>query len=335
MSETFIIAEAGINHNADISIAHEMIDAAAAAGVDAVKFQTAIPELVATATAEKARYQMQSSDVEESQLEMIKKMHFPLDVYPELKTHCEERGVLFFSSAFDLVSLDFLKDLGQTLFKIPSGEITNLPYLRSVGSVSYPIILSTGMATMTEVQSAVQILVQEGKALEDITVLHCNTEYPTPPSDVNLRAMLSMRDTLNMQVGYSDHTLGCEVSVAAVALGATVIEKHFTMNRNFEGPDHAASLEPEELTNLVRMIRNVEQCLGVSEKKASPSEAPNKAIARRSIVAAAPIRKGEAFSENNLTAKRPGTGLSPMHWDTVLGKTAKRDYLADDMIVDE
>lgn len=335
MSETFIIAEAGINHNADISIAHEMIDAAAAAGVDAVKFQTAIPELVATATAEKARYQMQSSDVEESQLEMIKKMHFSLDVYPELKTHCEERGVLFFSSAFDLVSLDFLKDLGQTLFKIPSGEITNLPYLRSVGSVSYPIILSTGMATMTEVQSAVQILVQEGKALEDITVLHCNTEYPTPPSDVNLRAMLSMRDTLNMQVGYSDHTLGCEVSVAAVALGATVIEKHFTMNRNFEGPDHAASLEPEELTTLVRMIRNVEQCLGVSEKKASPSEAPNKAIARRSIVAAAPIRKGEAFSENNLTAKRPGTGLSPMHWDTVLGKTAKRDYLADDMIVDE
>lgn len=335
MSETFIIAEAGINHNADVALAHEMIDAAAAAGVDAVKFQTAIPELVATSVAQKAQYQMDSSSAEESQLEMITKMHFPLGVYPELKRHCEESGVLFFSSAFDLVSLKFLKDLGQTLFKIPSGEITNLPYLRAVGGVPHPIILSSGMATLNEVQVAVQVLVQEGVSLDNITLLHCNTEYPTPLSDVNLRAMLTMKETIGVDVGYSDHTLGCEVSVAAVALGAKVIEKHFTMSRNFIGPDHSASLEPQELADLVFMIRNVEQCLGASEKRPSPSETPNIGIARRSIVAAAPIYQGELFTEDNLTAKRPGTGLSPMLWDNLLGKSAKRDYQTDDMILDE
>jgi N,N'-diacetyllegionaminate synthase len=332
MDRTFIIAEAGVNHNAELGLARGLIDAAAAAGVDAVKFQTAIPELVVTRYAQKADYQKETSRADESQLEMIRKILFPLETHRELKAYCEERGVIFFSTAFDPVSLDFLEKLGQPYHKIPSGEITNLPYLRQVGAYRRPTILSTGMSTLGEIEAALAVLEQSGTNRERITVLHCNTEYPTPMTDVNLRAMQTIREAFGVRVGYSDHTAGIEVSLAAVALGATMIEKHFTLDRNLPGPDHKASLEPDELKAMVSAIRNIELAMGDGIKRPSSSESRNKDIARRSLVAAHALRAGEAFSEANLTAKRPGSGLSPMRWDEVMGRKAPRDFLPDEMI---
>lgn len=332
MAKTFIIAEVGVNHNADLNLAYKLIDVAVSAGVDAVKFQTAIPELVVTSYAQKANYQKDTSGTDESQLEMIRKILFPLDTHRDIKKYCEDKGIIFFSTAFDPVSQSFLEELGQPYHKAPSGEITNLPYLRQVGSYGRPVILSTGMATLGEIEAALDVLEQAGTPRSQITVLHCNTEYPTPMTDVNLRAMLTIRDAFGVAVGYSDHTLGIEVPIAAVALGATMIEKHFTLDRNLPGPDHKASLEPDELKAMVSAIRNIEQAMGDGIKRPSPSEAKNKAIARRSLVAACAIRAGEVFSAANLTAKRPGTGLSPMRWDEALGRKASRDFAPDEMI---
>lgn len=332
MAKTFIIAEVGVNHNADLNLAYKLIDVAVSAGVDAVKFQTAIPELVVTGYAQKANYQKDTSGADESQLEMIRKILFPLETHKDIKKYCEEKGIIFFSTAFDPISLDFLEKLGQSYHKIPSGEITNLPYLRQVGRYGKPVILSTGMATLGEIEAALDAVEQAGTPRSQITVLHCNTEYPTPMADVNLRAMLTIRDAFDVNVGYSDHTPGIEVAIAAVALGASVIEKHFTLDRNLPGPDHKASLEPDELKAMVSAIRNIEQAIGDGIKRPSPSEAKNKAIARRSLVAACAIRTGDVFSEANLTAKRPGTGLSPMRWDEVLGRKAPRDFAPDEMI---
>jgi N,N'-diacetyllegionaminate synthase len=332
MRKTFIIAEVGVNHNAVLGMAHELIDAALVAGADAIKFQTAIPELVATNLAQKASYQKMTSGTEESQLEMIRRIHFPLDVYEGLKQRCESKGILFFSSAFDMVSLGFLEKLGQTLHKVPSGEITNLPYLRAIGSYGRPVILSTGMATMDEIKDAIAVLEKEGLPRKKITVLHCNSEYPTPMQDVNLSAMRTIAEAFDVAVGYSDHTDGIEVSVAAVALGACVIEKHLTLDCNLPGPDHKASLEPQQFQAMVSAIRNIELALGDAAKQPSPSELRNKPIARRSLVAATSIKVGEAFTINNVVAKRPGTGLSPMRWDEVIGHPAPRDFEPDEFI---
>jgi N,N'-diacetyllegionaminate synthase len=333
MAKTFIIAEAGVNHNAELSLAYKLIDVAVLARADAVKFQAAIPELVTTGYAAKAVYQNASSGTKESQLEMIQKIHFPLETYDLLKKYCDEKEIIFFSTAFDLVSLEYIEKLGQPYHKIPSGEITNLPYLRNIGGYNKPIILSTGMATLKEIEAALDVLKQAGSGLDSITVLHCNTEYPTPMCDVNLKAMCAIRDEFGVAVGYSDHTEGIEVAVAAVALGATVIEKHFTLDRDLPGPDHKASLEPCELKEMVASIRNIEKALGSGVKKPSPSEEKNKVIVRKSLVAARAIRKGEVLNHANLTVKRPGTGLSPMCWDEVLGQTASRDFSPDELIV--
>ena len=328
----FVIAEAGVNHNGLIEKAYDMIQVAKVAGADAVKFQTAIPELVMTRDAEKAEYQMDKTDVGETQLEMAKKIHLPLDAYEKLKAECEKHEIEFMSTAFDEVSIETLKKLDLKRFKIPSGEITNLPYLRHVGQVGKPIIMSTGMATLTEVRAAMEILLTAGLQKEDLTILHCNTAYPTPMEDVNLRAMLTIRDKLGVMVGYSDHTLGIEVPVTAVAMGASMIEKHFTLDRTLPGPDHAASLEPNELKAMVKAIRNIEKAMGNGLKKPTPSEEKNIPIARKSIVAKKNIKKGERFSEDNLTVKRPGTGISPMEWETYIGKFADREYRADELI---
>ena len=332
MTETFIIAEAGVNHNAEMDLAYKLIDVAVSAGADAVKFQAAIPELVTTGYAPKAVYQKETSGAQESQLEMIRKIHFPLEKYHLLKKYCDEKNIIFFSTAFDLESLDYIEKIGQPYHKIPSGEITNLPYLRHVGQCGKPVIMSTGMATMDEVEAALGILEQAGTSRENITVLHCNTEYPTPMTDVNLRAMLTIRDTFGVRVGYSDHTAGIEVAIAAVALGATMIEKHFTLDCSLPGPDHQASLEPEELKAMVIAVRNIEKAMGDGVKRPSPSETKNKPIVRRSLVAACAINKGDVFSENNLIVKRPGNGLSPMLWDEVLGRKAPRSFDADELI---
>jgi N,N'-diacetyllegionaminate synthase len=332
MTKVFIIAEAGVNHNGDLSMAYQLVDVAVAAGADAVKFQTAIPELVVTSYGQKADYQKNTTAEEESQLEMIRKILFPLEVYKDIRKYCEEKGILFFSTAFDLVSLDFLEKMGQPYHKVPSGEITNLPYLRQMGGYGRPIILSTGMANMGEIEAALDVLEQAGTHRGDITVLHCNTEYPTPMSDVNLRAMATMRDAFGVRVGYSDHTEGIEVAIAAVALGATMLEKHFTLDRNLPGPDHQASLEPGEIKAMVAGVRNIERAMGDGIKRSSASETRNKGIARRSLVATSVIRAGEVFTKENLAAKRPGTGLSPMRWDEILGRKAPRDFKPDEMI---
>lgn len=332
MSRTFIIAEVGINHNADLKMANSLIDAAVAAGADAVKFQTAIPELVATDFAQKAGYQKQTSGADESQLEMIRKLHFPLSAYVGLKLNCERKGIIFFSTAFDMTSLAFLESLGQSYHKVPSGEITNLTYLRVIGSYGKPVILSTGMATLGEIEEALAVLNTAGTPRERITVLHCNTEYPTPMQDVNLRAMQSIAQAFDVAVGYSDHTAGIDVAIAAVALGACMIEKHLTLDRNLPGPDHRASLEPETFKAMVTGIRNIELALGSAIKFPSPSETKNKPIARRSLVAARPIKAGEKFTPENIVAKRPGTGISPMRWDEIMGQVALRDFDADEFI---
>lgn len=335
-----IIAEAGVNHNGDLALARRMVYAAREAGADYVKFQTAVPELVISRCAPQAEYQRVNTGRAESQLDMCRRIHLPLEDYRGLKALCAEVGIGFMSTPFDLVSVDFLGHLGQDWFKIPSGEITNLPYLRAVAAWGIPVILSTGMSTVGEVDDAVRILVGEHPRYpsdsrltrDDIVVLHCNTQYPTPYADVNLRAMEELRRRLGVRVGYSDHSPGIEVPVAAAALGAEVIEKHFTLSREMEGPDHKASLEPDELRRMVRMIRNVETALGDGQKHVTDSERPNMTVARKSIVAARDIRQGELLTSANLLVKRPGNGISPMRWDEVEGTCAVRDFAADELI---
>ena len=330
--KVIIIAEAGVNHNGSYELAIKMVDEAKRAGADYVKFQTAKPELVISTFAPKAEYQKETTGAAESQLEMCKAIHLPLTDYKPLKEYCDKVGIGFMSTPFDLVSIDVLEPLYMDYYKIPSGEITNLPYLRKIASKHRPVILSTGMCEVEEVEAALQVLEQGGVKRNDIIVLHCNTEYPTPMADVNLRAMDDLRRSLGVEVGYSDHTKGIEVPIAAVALGATVIEKHFTLDKTMEGPDHKASLEPDELKAMVDAIRNIEQALGDGHKHVSPSERKNMDIARKSIVAARDIRKGEVLTEENITTKRPGNGISPMRWDSVIGTTAIRDFGYDELI---
>jgi N,N'-diacetyllegionaminate synthase len=329
---TTIIAEAGINHNGSIAIAKKLIEKAAEAGADFVKFQTFKTESLVTPLANKAEYQKKDTNKNESQFSMLKKLEIDRVTHEELIQHCDQKGIRFLSTAFDSESIELLADLKIPLYKIPSGEITNLPYLRHVSSMGKPIIISTGMATLEEVRSAIEVLLVGGTVKEKIIVLHCNTEYPTPMEHVNLEAMLTMRNEFGIAVGYSDHTLGIEIPVAAVALGAIVIEKHFTLDRTLRGPDHAGSLEPNELKSMVDAIRNTEKAMGNGIKKPSPSEIKNIPIARRSIVAKMSIIKGESFSEDNLTVKRPGTGVSPMEWDSYMKKSADRKYQKDDLI---
>ena len=330
--KTLIIAEAGVNHAGDMDVARHLVDVAAAAGADLVKFQTFSANRLVAVDAIKAEYQTYPTDGEESQHAMLRKLELTRDMHHELVAHCESSGIQFFSTGFDIESLDLLLELGLDRFKIPSGEITNLPYLRYVGSFGKPVLLSSGMATLGEIEAALEALCQAGMSLERVTVLHCNTEYPTPIEDVNLQAMLTIRDAFHVAVGYSDHTLGIEVPIAAVALGATVVEKHFTLDRALPGPDHRASLEPAELNAMVAAIRKIEHAMGDGIKRPSASEGKNRLTARKSIMAARSIRAGEAFDESNVTVKRPGTGLSPMRWDEVLGRRAPRDFAADELI---
>ena len=330
--KTFIIAEAGVNHNGSVEIAKKLIDVAAEAGADAVKFQTFKAEKGVSRYAQKAEYQKQSTDASESQLDMVRKLELDEGAHEELLAYCRFGKIQFLSTPFDLDSIDLLNKLGLEIFKIPSGEITNLPYLRKIGALKKEIILSTGMAYLEEIEDVLNVLMKAGTLLENVTVLHCNTEYPTPMQDVNLRAMQTIARAFGVRVGYSDHTEGIEVPVAAVAMGATVIEKHFTLDKNMEGPDHRASLEPDELKAMVQAIRNIEKALGNGIKKPSLSELKNKPIARKSIVAARNIHKGEVFTEENLTTKRPGTGISPMRWDEIIGKRANKDYQQDELI---
>lgn len=327
-----VIAEAGVNHNGDIELARQMVVAAKQAGADYVKFQTAIPELVISTYAPKAEYQKITTGADESQLEMCRKIHLPLSDYAGLKAYCDEVGIGFMSTPFDLVSIDCLAELGMDYWKIPSGEITNLPYLRKIASYGGRVILSTGMSTLDEVENAVKILESNGTGRENIILLHCTTQYPTPFGAVNLRAMESLATLGCSSVGYSDHTQGIAVPVAAVALGASVIEKHFTLDRSLPGPDQTASLEPDELRQMVDEIRQVELAFGDGEKKVAEVERPNIEVARKSIVATRFIRKGDVLSEDNLTVKRPGSGVSPMLWDSVIGTVAVADFLPDQPI---
>lgn len=328
-----IIAEAGVNHNGDIALAKKLIDAAADAGVDYVKFQTFNSKKLVSKSAQKADYQKQNTNDEvESQLKMLQKLELSKKDHLILIEHCKAKNIKFLSTAFDLDSIDFLDELRIDLWKVPSGEITNLPYLRKLGGLGKPVIISTGMAEMSEIEDAINVITSSGTDIKDITVLHCNTEYPTPMHDVNLTAMNTIKEVFKVPIGYSDHTLGIEIPIAAVALGATVIEKHFTLDNTMDGPDHKASLEPNDLKEMVTAIRNIEQALGNGVKAPSPSEAKNKPIARKSIVANVNISKGEVFNENNITVKRPGTGISPMKWDEVIGTTATKNYKADELI---
>lgn len=332
IKQTIIIAEAGVNHNGDFDLACRMIDVAAEAGADYVKFQTAIPELVISRYAEKAEYQKATTGTEESQLDMCRRIHLPLDAYARLARRCSERGIGFMSTPFDLVSIDTLASLDMDFWKIPSGEITNLPYLRKIASKGGKVILSTGMSTLLEVETAVKILEDGGIPRSNIYLLHCTTQYPTPFDAVNLRAMSQLATLGCAGVGYSDHTIGISVPVAAVAMGACIIEKHFTLDKSMEGPDHKASLSPDELADMVSSIKNVELALGDGLKKVAHAERDNIAVARRSIVAACAIAQGETLTEENLAVKRPGTGLSPMLWDQVVGTHAIRDFLPDQLI---
>lgn len=334
MKHVLIIAEAGVNHNGSLDIAKQLIDKAVEAGVDIIKFQTFKSEKLVSKSAKQAEYQQRNiGKKDESQLAMLKKLELSPSAHKELMDYCREKGIRFFSTAFDMDSIEYLHSLNLGLWKIPSGEITNYPYLRKIAQYHEPIILSTGMCELSDIEATLKVLVGFGVKKEQITILHCNTEYPTPYSDVNLRAMLEIRDRFGVQVGYSDHTQGIEVPIAAVALGASVIEKHFTLDKNMEGPDHKASLEPDELKAMVCAIRNVEQTLGSGHKTISESESKNIEIARKSIVAACPIKKGELFTEENLTVKRPGNGISPMRWSEVIGKTAAKDFEEEEMIV--
>ena len=332
VNHTIIIAEAGVNHNGDIDLARRMVVAAKNAGADYVKFQTAIPELVISTIAPKAEYQKETTGAEESQLDMCRKLHLPLSDYAGLKKYCDEVGIGFMSTPVDLVSIDCLAELGMDYWKIPSGEITNLPYLRKIAGKGGSVILSTGMSTLAEVEDAVAVLEDGGIGRDNIILLHCTTQYPTPFDAVNLRAMEALRTLGCRSVGYSDHTTGIAVPVAAVALGATVIEKHFTLDRSLPGPDQKASLEPDELAAMVREIREIEQALGSPEKTVAETERPNIEVARKSIVAARHIAKGEVLTEENLTVKRPGSGINPMLWDEVIGRPSPSDFEPDELI---
>ena len=332
MPKTLIIAEAGVNHNGSMDMAFKLIDAAKNAGADMVKFQTFRANELVSESAEKAAYQQSTTDVEETQFEMIKKLELSKADHRELMSYCKEVGIEFLSAPFDLASINLLHELGVKCFKIPSGEITNYPYLKAMAQYNKPVIMSTGMADMGEIHAALDVLISNGTEKDNISVLHCNTEYPTPFEDVNLKAISTMRETLGLPIGYSDHTSGIEVPIAAVALGATIIEKHFTLDRTLPGPDHKASLEPGELTDMVRSIRNIEKALGDGKKKPSPSEKMNKVVARKSIVASQAIKKGEAFSLDNITTKRPGDGISPMRIEEFWKLFATRDYKKDEQI---
>ena len=331
-NKVFIIAEAGVNHNGSIDIAKKLIDAAVASGADAVKFQTFKAENLATKYAKKANYQKNLTNQKESQFDMLKKLELSKEMHIELINYSKIKDIKFLSSPFDFESIELLKDLGLKIFKIPSGEITNLPYLRHIGKLNKKIILSTGMSNIDEVKTALDILINSGTKKTNIIVLHANTEYPTPMEDVNLKAMLTIGKELEVNFGYSDHTLGIEVDIAAVAMGAKCIEKHFTLSCNMKGPDHKASLEPDQLKEMVKAIRNIERALGSNIKKPSKSELPNIQIARKSIVAKTKIKKGDILRENNITVKRPGGGISPMKWDNVLGTKATKDYNEDELI---
>lgn len=331
--KTLIIAEAGVNHNGDIALAKRLIDVAADSGADYVKFQTFKANKIVTKDADRANYQNKNTNDSETHYEMLKRLELSESMHDILKEYCISKKINFLSTGFDLDSLEFLSDFGISLAKIPSGEITNLPYLRKVAQLFPKVILSTGMAEMFEIKDAIKVLLDNGLKIENLTVLHCNTEYPTPMKDVNLRAMLHIQKELGVKIGYSDHTIGIEVPIAAVAIGATVIEKHFTLDRRLPGPDHKASLEPSELKAMINSIRNIEIAIsGSGVKEPSISEQKNKPIVRKSIVAQRNISKGELFSENNLTTKRPGTGLSPMKLESVIGKVSKYNFKIDDII---
>ena len=331
-NKILIIAEAGVNHNGDISLAKQLIDVAAEAGADLVKFQTFNADRLVTRTAKKANYQNQTTDGAESQHEMLSRLELTEAMHLELIAHCEMRNIGFLSTGFDIESIDLLLNLGQECFKVPSGEITNLPYLRHIGRLEKSVILSTGMSTLGDIEAALAVLENAGTPRTNITILHCTTEYPTPMAEVNLRAMQSIHKAFGTAVGYSDHTQGIEVAIAAVAMGAVVIEKHFTLDRNLPGPDHQASLEPFELAAMVRAIHNIEAALGDGIKRLTPSEVRNKSIARKSLIANRDIKAGELFTTENITTKRPGTGISPMQWNEVLGRVARRDFLVDELI---
>ncbi|MCK0107310.1 N-acetylneuraminate synthase [Marinobacter sp. S0848L] len=330
--KTLIIAEAGVNHNGDMTLAKKLIAAAAEAGADLVKFQTFVASKIISKTAPKAEYQKGATDPNESQQDMVRKLELTRKQHFELIEECKCKGIGFFSTAFDLDSIDLLEAFGFDYVKVPSGELTNLPYLRHLTRHGKPVFLSTGMANLGEIEAAIEAIELAGTPREKITVLHCTTEYPTPMEDVNLSAMANIGSALRVAVGYSDHTPGIEIPIAAVALGATVIEKHFTLDRNLPGPDHRASLEPDELKAMVTGIRNIEQAMGDGIKRPSASELRNKPIARKSLVAATNIKAGEPFTAENLTAKRPGTGISPMKWDEVIGRVAPCDFGEDEMI---
>ena len=334
MSEVLIIAEAGVNHNGSMQIAKQLVDKAVEAGVDIIKFQSFKSERLVSKAAKQAKYQQQNiGKKDEGQLAMLKKLELSVKDHQELIQYCKKRNIRFWSTAFDMESIEFLHSLNMGLWKIPSGEITNYPYLKKIGSFHEDVILSTGMCELSDIDAVLKVLIEEGVKKEQITVLHCNTEYPTPYQDVNLKAMLEIGEKFGVKIGYSDHTKGIEVPVAAVALGATVIEKHFTLDKNMEGPDHKASLEPDELKAMVSAIRNIEQALGSGHKTITESERKNIEIARKSIVAACPIKKGEILTEENLTVKRPGNGICPMRWNEVVGTTAIKDFDEEEMIV--
>lgn len=340
MTHITIIAEAGVNHNGSLDVAKRLVDKAAEAGVDYIKFQTFKSEKLVSKAARQAEYQQRNiGKKDESQLAMLKRLELSESDHYELIDYCKRKGVKFFSTAFDLTTIDFLNSLNLGLWKIPSGEVTNYPYIKKIASFGEPIILSTGMCELSDIEAAIEAIkanwptASSQQPAANITILHCNTEYPTPYHDVNLKAMLEIAEKFGVKIGYSDHTKGIEVPIAAVALGATVIEKHFTLDKNMEGPDHKASLEPDELKAMVSAIRNIEQALGTGHKTISESERKNIEIARKSIVAACPIKKGQLLTEENLTVKRPGTGVSPMRWNEVVGTIATKDYQEEDMIL--
>ena len=326
----YIIAEAGVNHNGSFALACKLVDAAKNSGADCIKFQTFKAKNLVSKYAEKADYQKKTTG-DSSQQEMLKKLELSYDEFLQLKEYCKEMGITFLSTPFDFESIDFLNSIDMEFWKVPSGEVTNLPYLVALAKTHKPVVMSTGMCEMKEIEDAVAVLKQYGTT--NITLLHCNTEYPTPFEDVNLKAMQTMRDAFHLEVGYSDHTKGIEVPIAAVALGATVIEKHFTLDRNMEGPDHKASLEPQELAEMVCCIRNIEKALGTGDKTPTPSEKKNIVVARKSIVAKSKIKAGDTLTEDNVTVKRPGTGISPMKWFEVLGTKAVKDFDEDELII--
>ncbi len=330
--KTLIIAEAGVNHNGDITLAKRLIDVAAAAGADIVKFQTFSACRQVTNTATKAGYQIKVTDNTESQQEMLRKLELTESMHLELIAHCQAKGIGFLSTGFDIESVDFLTSIGQNCFKVPSGEITNLPYLRHIGGLGKHVILSTGMSTLADIEAAIEVFENAGLARTMLTILHCTSEYPTPMVEVNLLAMQSIKFAFGVDIGYSDHTQGIEVAIAAVAMGARVIEKHFTLDRKLPGPDHQASLEPDELAAMVKAIRNIDVALGDGLKRLTPSEVRNQPIARKSLISSRGIKAGEVFTKENIAIKRPGTGISPMRIEEVLGRVAQRDFMVDELI---